>query len=58
MSWEPERPSDYCIDIHNAYEDEDCWDQWEEWTWYCMDEEWTDECQAVDDQWFSQDYDW
>ena len=50
-------PSDHCIVFENAWDDKDCWGPWAEWTMFC-EEDWTKQCQEVDDAWYAQDYDW
>jgi len=54
----PLRPDRRCLEWDNAWNDDDCVAQWESWDFYCSAWEWTDECEAVDEIWYSQDLDW
>ena len=54
----PLNPDRRCIEFDNAISDETCWAQWEEWEAYCEYVDWNDQCEAVDDAWYSQDLEW
>ena len=54
----PLHPDRRCLELENAVHDEVCWEQWEPWEAYCEYVDWNDQCEAVDQAWFSQDLDW
>ena len=46
-----------CLQFANAYGDETCWPLFEEWFNVC-NQDWSDDCEAVKDEWYAQDLDW
>ena len=54
----PLHPDRRCIELENAVNDPVCWEQWDLWESYCDYVDWNDQCEAVDETWFSQDLDW
>ena len=52
MDYIPLNPERRCMEFYTAFDDEGCWEQWDEWEWYCDSIDWSDQCEAVMDHFY------